>query len=700
MTGTGSRSAGQNPHADFFQFCLRQRLAPKRHATTLSRPWVGQLAPQKTALGLPGRHAQQPRSTGRIVGWGYAYELVVREGRLEHEPAGGRSRGMARSQSTPRIEDSGLQLGKCATTGVGEVRPVTGTSTHQNRGCHGRAHPPCQRSNATLVATTSHDGLQALRGTDHDARHALLDEFPAAHLSSLTGKLFHRLVGSGIVVVVHQQVELASVGQQTERYTLLCAHLRAALVRRSSAALGHVTGHVDHFALQRDLFLRPDGASRREGQAPEPDCPREYQCFPLPHKAISMLADPAMSNSVASHPPTLPLDRWKLGADRASTSVPERTHRAEAFALGRADARSRRMQLWFVYGTGLAIGLHIALIHLYLWRSPGAFFFFLGATLVYSTLMLTLWNYVLPRFARQSFASRLALQIVVSIAAFAALSFLTVEANSFLFGGHSILNPYDGPDRTITIPAAALRGAPVIYALMPILPTAVLCVVGFNLHWWRILSLQARERELQELAASAQLAALRAQMNPHFFFNSLNSIAQLIHTDPNKAEACVERLAEIFRYLLNRSDTEFVPLAEEIRVVEAYLEIERARFGEDLRVEWDIDERTKRARVPCFVLQPLVENAVKHGISRKVGGGVLTISAVVENKQLRLTVRDTGNGTAEHETVFDRGVGLRSVRDRLVGLYGERYAPRFHSAPGQGTEVTLEVPWQRNEEHG
>lgn len=120
---------------------------------------------------------------------------------------------MTRPQSAARIEDTGLQLGKRSTTCLGEVRPVTGASARQNRGCHGRAHPSCQRSNATLMATTHHDRLQALGGTDHDARHSLLDEFPAAHLGSLAGKLFHRIVGSGIVVVVYQQVELASVGQ-------------------------------------------------------------------------------------------------------------------------------------------------------------------------------------------------------------------------------------------------------------------------------------------------------------------------------------------------------------------------------------------------------------------------------------------------------------------------------------------------------
>ncbi len=406
-----------------------------------------------------------------------------------------------------------------------------------------------------------------------------------------------------------------------------------------------------------------------------------------------------MSNSPVSQRSWWHLVQPKSSARTAT--LPPHLPKTEGGTLLRpppADSRSRRLQILFVYGTGLAIGLHIALIHLYLWRSPGAFFFFLGATVVYATLMLGLWNWLLPRFAERPFLQRLTAQLLASVAAFAALSFVTVEANSFLFGGHSILNPYDGPDRTITIPAAAMRGAPIIYALMPIVPSAILCVVGFNLHWWRILLMQARERELQELAASAQLAALRAQIHPHFFFNSLNSIAQLIHADPDKAETCVERLGEIFRYLLQRSDREFVPLADELRLVEAYLDIEHARFGDDLRVEWRVEEQARSAQIPAFVLQPLVENAVKHGVSQKIGGGTLQIAAQVRDGHLLLRVADTGNGVQDSGAVFDSGIGLRSVRDRLLRIYGQRAALAFDSQPERGTCVTVQIPFQTSED--
>lgn len=353
---------------------------------------------------------------------------------------------------------------------------------------------------------------------------------------------------------------------------------------------------------------------------------------------------------------------------------------------------SRSNQLVFVYGTGIAFGLHLALIHLTLTRSvPGAFFV-LGASLLYSTLTLTLWEWVLPRFAQQSIPRRIVFQSLASLVLVAMLSLFIVELHGLAFGGASFFRPYDGGPVTVTLSAETIRRSPLVYALIPIIPTVLMTVVGFNQHWWRIFLLQGRQRELQELAVSAQLAALRAQINPHFLFNSLNSIAQLITTDPAKAESCVERLAEIYRYLLTRAHREFVPLADELEVAEAYLDIERARFGDDLAVEERVDEGARQILLPGLILQPLVENAVKHGISRKIGGGRVTIEAQVDGVDLRLAVKDTGVGIRDGEDVYEHGVGLRNVRDRMLKLYGGAYAPHILSEPGLGTTVTLRIP--------
>lgn len=360
--------------------------------------------------------------------------------------------------------------------------------------------------------------------------------------------------------------------------------------------------------------------------------------------------------------------------------------------IAATERRPLRQQALFVYGTSAAIGLHLALIHLQLWRSVPAFLFFLTAAGVYATAMLVLWHWVFPNLPGKSVVSNTAWQSGVCLLVFTVVSLVTTEAFGILVDGKSLFRPDEVADLTITISAERLRWGRLIYSLIPIVPTALLCIIAYNLHWWRIQVLQGREHELRQLAAAAQLAALRAQVHPHFLFNSLNSIAQLISTDPEKAETCVERLAEIFRYMLRGTSGEFVPLAEELKFVEAYLEIEKARFGDEIEIQERIDDSVRGVLLPSLILQPLVENAVKHGISRKIGGGSIFIGARRDNGDLRLSVRDTGAGIQSTDNVFDKGVGLHNVRERLTKLYGPAYAPSIASQEGVGTTVTVRIP--------
>ncbi len=387
--------------------------------------------------------------------------------------------------------------------------------------------------------------------------------------------------------------------------------------------------------------------------------------------------------------------RW-LGSDRRPEPTVQRQRRGSALGeatLASSGPPSRSQLLLFVYGSSLGIGLHIAVLQLALFRSIGGSVFTVAASTLFGAVTLVLWQTVFPRFARYALPWRLACQALVAVASFMVLSMLLTEVRTLLLGGFSILRPYGGGDRTVVISADSLRHMPLVFALAPVVPLALIIIIGFNQHWWRIFLLEGREKELRELAVSAQLAALRAQVNPHFLFNSLNSIAQLIATDPAKAELCVERLGDIYRYLLQRAHADFVPLAEELRVAESYLEIERARFGESLTVEEKIDARARGLLLPSLILQPLVENAVKHGISPKVGGGRVTIEAhVLDDGDLRLAVRDTGVGVRDQRSMFEHGVGLRNVRDRLLRLYGAEYAPEVTSRPGDGTTVTLRIP--------
>ena len=350
--------------------------------------------------------------------------------------------------------------------------------------------------------------------------------------------------------------------------------------------------------------------------------------------------------------------------------------------------RTNRMPL-LVFGTGAAIGLHVGLLHFIIWRSPWWLVILVSSSLLFAGMTYALWRWVFPRLGGRSFPAAIALQAGVSCLAFVAVSLL-VGGILHTLAGRPLFGATAGHDVHLTITPRVRQ----MFVLVPILPVLLLTLLGYHQYWWRILVLQSRERELSELAATAQLEALRARINPHFLFNSLNSIAQLIRTDPDKAESCVERLAEIFRYILRRAEKEFVPLREELEMATAYLEIERARFGDRLRIETAVDPRSLHQLIPNLILQPLVENAIKHGLSRKLGGGTVRIRAALTDGRLDLSVGDDGLGMADPALahVYDRGVGLRNLRDRLARLYGPAHLPEIRSAPGTGTEVRLSLP--------
>ncbi|HLT48375.1 MAG TPA: histidine kinase, partial [Rubricoccaceae bacterium] len=215
------------------------------------------------------------------------------------------------------------------------------------------------------------------------------------------------------------------------------------------------------------------------------------------------------------------------------------------------------------------------------------------------------------------------------------------------------------------------------------------------------LGLIEREKALVRESAEAQLAALRAQINPHFLFNALNTIAALIAEKPAEAEATVQQLAGLFRHVLQTGSRTFVPLGEELRLVRQYLAIEQARFGDKLEVVERWDEGLDDVAVPAFAVQTLVENAVKHGIERKRGGGVVRLEGRrLEGGDVEVTVADTGvgipalfpagDGAAPPLDFF--GIGLRNVADRLEQLYGRADLLTLTSDPETGTVVRLHLP--------
>ena len=203
---------------------------------------------------------------------------------------------------------------------------------------------------------------------------------------------------------------------------------------------------------------------------------------------------------------------------------------------------------------------------------------------------------------------------------------------------------------------------------------------------------ERQEEQLRALATEAELKALKAQINPHFLFSTLNTIAQLIHTDSEQAEATVERLAEMFRYVLNGSERRWVPLAEALSFLGSYLEIESARFGERLRVTREIDPEVLEVPVPSLILQPLVENAVRHG--RGTDGSIdLTISVQARDDEIAIAITDLGPGMPARYQIGDGpGHGLRNVNQRLVRTYGEEYGLEIMANEPRGAVVALRIP--------
>jgi signal transduction histidine kinase len=211
---------------------------------------------------------------------------------------------------------------------------------------------------------------------------------------------------------------------------------------------------------------------------------------------------------------------------------------------------------------------------------------------------------------------------------------------------------------------------------------------------------QEREQQLRFLASRAELKALRAQMNPHFLFNALNAIAGLIQDQPHLADATVEQLAQVFRYTLRKSENEWVRLDEEIEFVSAFLRVEQARFGDRLHVDFDIEPGAGGVPIPAMSIQPLIENAIKHGISTIERGGTIGLHVALKNDLLCVEVFDNGPGFPPGFSLAEAGNGqaspghgLRNIVERLRGYYGDSARLHWESAGG-ATRVNLTLPCQ------
>ena len=231
------------------------------------------------------------------------------------------------------------------------------------------------------------------------------------------------------------------------------------------------------------------------------------------------------------------------------------------------------------------------------------------------------------------------------------------------------------------------------WILAAIFATSVMCI-AIPMKIWNNTRMEIKLEQQQRALLQARMEALQSQINPHFLFNTLNSVTSLVRFDPDTARDVIVKLANILRRLLRKGDA-FVQLREEFEFIDDYLDIEVVRFGRDkLTVVKDLDPASLDVVVPSMLLQPLVENSIKHGLSGKVEGGTIRIRARRAKSRLHLLVEDDGVGIPEAQlaTVFDQGIGIGNVSERLKVLFGNEYRMWIESQPGEGTRTQIEVP--------
>jgi sensor histidine kinase YesM len=220
----------------------------------------------------------------------------------------------------------------------------------------------------------------------------------------------------------------------------------------------------------------------------------------------------------------------------------------------------------------------------------------------------------------------------------------------------------------------------------------------YSINYYLLLEEQAdRLLRLEHQASHAQLAMLRYQLNPHFLFNTLNSISTLVLLkQTEQANAMLSRLSSFLRYTLVNEPTAQVTVAQEVETLKLYLEIEKMRFEERLRPSFEIDQSASRGRLPSLLLQPLVENAIKYAVTPQEEGADISVAAQRVGDRLRMTVSDTGPGAEDHwvRAQQSTGVGLANIRDRLSQAYGAEHRFETESNATGGFRVTIEIPFQ------
>jgi two-component system LytT family sensor kinase len=220
--------------------------------------------------------------------------------------------------------------------------------------------------------------------------------------------------------------------------------------------------------------------------------------------------------------------------------------------------------------------------------------------------------------------------------------------------------------------------------------------VALPLKIWNTIRTERLLQEQQRLVTEARLHALTSQINPHFLFNTLNTVNSLIRINPDQARGVVVKLSNILRRLMRKTDN-MTPLRDELAFIDDYLSIEMTRFGDKLRFERKVDPAALDHLVPAMLIQPIIENSIKHGLAGKIDGGKICLSAEYTQGRMKLQVEDDGVGVPDSKLalLFESGIGISNVNERLKVLYGESYRMVIDSREGEGTRTEIEFPASR-----
>src|SRR3954468_14247720 len=401
--------------------------------------------------------------------------------------------------------------------------------------------------------------------------------------------------------------------------------------------------------------------------------------------ALAMADNPLYIPAMATDSATL--DR-RAGTPRREAGAPKIQSPADPIARGMGldqpffDDKNRAF--WILQSIGWSGYFFL--------RSLSGFANSMGWMWLGHTLLLTATGYLLTLLLATLFRRLIKMQplwtLVLSLMAvmLASSAFSVIETWSYA----TLLKPTAKPVGVEYLGAILLN-----FSLL-----AAWAALYYGINYFLLLELEIRQREkLEGQASTAQLAMLRYQLNPHFLFNTLNSISTLVLLkQTERANAMLARLSSFLRYTLANEPTAKVTLAQEVETLKLYLEIEKMRFEERLRPHFRIESETIGARLPSLLLQPLIENAIKYAVTPSEDGADIWISATPEGQAVRIEVADNGNGEcAEIAASPSTGVGLANIRDRLSQAYGG--AHRFETRPNErgGFSVIIEIPFETGE---